>query len=327
MQIKSNNIWNRFHGWVGEKIAAKPDFYYANERNRDTLTVSIGTGVAAGAALGMAAGAYETITNQKTEGVVPQDIVHPEFTGHSYRTSEDTSQICYSMGEDQPDMCIESTDGWYHRYSAQYTERVVGTYDKPAFFDSNSWKPHTGALVGAAAGGLLGLGVGLGTNLVRKMSNGEAGRVTISPEKRQELESKAARNVSAGVLIGTGAGLLAGGALGLLESNRGQTVTREWMVPTTERQLMGHIPANSYQSTSGSAADRSGAAATEPVHRDVPVYGANGEIVMEKTEDTFETARFGPISGAVFGGLLGAGAGLATGVAVSVFQKMAAYEG
>lgn len=327
MNVSRGNILNRFGSWVGERVAAPSDFHsISSERSRDTVVLATATGAAVGAAVGVAGGAIATATNQKTEGLSQESIVHPQFEGHRYWTREDTYEDC-DTDMDGDETCTTETDGWYHNYEANYEERVVGHFNKPSFSNSNSWQPITGGLIGAGAGALVGLGVGLGINLLRRLTTEGAPRVRIGSQKRQEIARKTSSNISNGVMIGAGAGLVVGGVAGLVESAKSETVSREWMAPVTERQLMGHIPPDSYENTwSFRPSDRSGAAATEPVYRDVPVYDTNGKPALEKTSETFDTARFGPISGALVGGMIGAGAGLAGGVAVGVLQKMAAYE-
>lgn len=323
---RNNNIFNRFGSWVGEKIAAPNDFFSrTSERSRDTLVLTTSAGVAVGAAVGVAGGALSTALNEKTESIAQKEIVDPKFLGHRYWTREDTYEDC-STDFDGDEHCTTETDGWYHNYEARFEERVVGHYGKPDFGNTHSWQPLTGGLVGAAAGGLVGLGVGISINLMRKLKD-DSSPVQIPRQKRREIAEKTSGNLAKGALIGAGAGVLLGGAAGLLESAKGDVVERQWMAPVTQRELMGHIPPDSYENTfSFRPSDRSDAAETEPVYRNVPVYDAEGKPTLEQTSARFETARFGPVTGALVGGLIGAGAGLAGGVAASVIQKVASYD-
>lgn len=322
---RSKNPFKRFSSWVGEQVAAPSD-YYGNEKNRDTVALAATAGVAVGAAVGLVGGAINVHQNQKLEGVETLPIHDPEFQGFNYRTSEDTYQTCTPIGEDQ-EICTDWTDGWYHRYSPRYEERVVGSYDTPSFDNSNSWQPLTGGLIGAAAGGLVGLGVGLGINLLRKATQDQVSRPHISAPARKKIQERTSKNVTTGLLVGTAAGAAIGGFSGWMEQAKGGEVTREWDIPVTEEKLMGYIPPQSYENTSRSRpSDWSNAEATKPVYRDVPVYDANGEPSVKKTSGSFDTTRFGPVTGALVGGVVGAGAGIATGVAMSVIQKIAAYE-
>ena len=323
--IKPNPLTG-FSRWLGEKVAAPDDFHSrVSERSRDVLAITTAGGVAVGATVGVAGGAISTLLNKKTEGVATRNISHPRMTGYDYWTREDTSEWCTGSGDSE--ICFEDTDGWYHRYSPEFEERVVGTFDEPAFHDSHGWTPIQGGLIGAAVGGLAGLGLGIGINLFRKVSEGETVDVEIPRGAREDIAEQTTSYIKNGVLVGGGTGMVLGGAAGFVEQMKSETVTRTWDVPDTKSELMGHVPENWYENTSSfRPSNGSNRAATKAVFRQVPQYDNRGEPLLKSKTGDFNTARFGPITGAIFGGVLGVGIGVASGVVAGVAQKLAAYE-
>jgi hypothetical protein len=130
-------------------------------------------------------------------------------------------------------------------------------------------------------------------------------------------------NIKVGAAVGTGLGIAAGGLAGVLEQANSESVVRSYRGPVTTPVQLGHIPDNSY---TYSWRDLSDAPANQPVIRDLPVYGSEGSPRLETKTETFDTSRFGPLGGMVFGGLTGLGAGIAGGVAYNVISRIGAYE-
>lgn len=103
------------------------------------------------------------------------------------------------------------------------------------------------------------------------------------------------------VMQGGGGGFLVGAGLGFIAAQNEiskvpvQTVTHDYRVPATQSEQLGLIPRDNYTPAIGwnrsyglgwgQPSDRG--VPTEPVYRDNPVYGHNGDPHMEMTSKTF----------------------------------------
>ncbi len=92
------------------------------------------------------------------------------------------------------------------------------------------------------------------------------------------------------------------------------------------RTRLGEIPADYYEHNVGlgfpGLGIGFGKGSSQSVYRDVPVYGSDGRPQLQQLQRTFDTARYGPVSGAILGGLIGGGVGLAAGVAGGLLLKL-----
>ncbi len=250
--------------------------------------------------------------------------------GYSHIAVPDYDTRCVS--EDDSGNCTQTEttlEGWWHQYTPDITNRVVGGYNEPTFQNTNTWEPLMGGALGAIGGGLLGMGAGLGIAALRRTLEKDKPaprKPELSPEAEKALINRAGVATIAGAALGVGIGAYVGQRAGAAELASQQVHTRSWHIPVTERQTLGHIPRSHYEyNWTGFPLPLGGnRPATEPVNRDVPVYARNGEPRLQGTSETFETNRYGPVFGGIVGGVVGAGVGLAAGVTVGVVDKMLA---
>lgn len=311
----------RITNWISRQLQTERDWNTVPQ-NREAHTIVAAT--ATGAAVGAVAGTlYGAAHMDRVETTVAKDIVDPEFKGYTYSRHEDTSQTCIPMGQDQPDICYTTTDGYRHYFTPKYNDRVVGHYDKPSFLNSDSFGALKGAAIGAVGGGLLGLVTGVGINVLRKATMPDLAPAKMDYRTDSDLQLRAPNVIA----ISTGAGAAVGGLTGLVagavEQSRHGMVERTFVGPVTVKTEMGLVPPYRY---TGSAVDLSNSPATQPVYRDVPVYGSGGQVQMESKTQEFSTARYGMWSGLAVGSLVGAGVGLAGGIAANVINRMNHYE-
>lgn len=317
--------------WV-EKVGRKvldQDYGSAVDPQRDGLVLSTSAGAAIGAAVGTYLGFRAQGLNTVSEGLQTHSIRHPRLLGYSHSAHADYDEVCHTegSGENERRVCHSELEGWWHRYSPRISETEVGQYQSPVFRNSRSLEPLLGGFLGAVGGGLVGLGLGVGINALRRALNeGEAPTAKpLAPEEQKELSLQAGALTLGGGALGLVSGALIGHAAGKLEQVQKEVHTRSWMAPVTQRVNLGSIPRDYYQRNwflpfPNSAENYQNG--TEPVHRDVPVYGPDGRVQMQRVQHTFDTARYGPVSGALMGGLIGTGVGLASGVAASTLLKI-----
>ena len=294
------------------------------ERKIDTVVTTTTGGAALGGIAGAIWGFKSQEYNQVNEGRLTHQINHPSYTGWSHRAVEDWSRDCRTegSGDNAREVCTDNLDGWRHRYSPNFSYRNVGSYQEPVFRNSG-FEPLQGAFFGAIGGGLLGLGLGVAINALRRTVD------TGAYEYAKPVNQDIAKTAGLITLSAAGAGMLAGGfighASGILEQAQKQIHERSWTEPVYQRVKLGDIPRDYYQHNWGWGWPRSGSDyrnGTEGVYRDVPTYNADGSPAMREVQRTFDTARYGPGAGIFLGGLLGGGVGLATGVAASTLYKM-----
>lgn len=321
--------WTR---WVGEQVVGKNDFRGSDTRTRDLAVLGAGAGAAIGATAGVVAGFNAQQSNTVSEVWENRQIAHPSMHGYSHHTSADYSYPCVERNDEGSCTRTETKlEGWRHTYSPNIRERVVGNYTEPTFRNDNFMEPLKGGLIGAVTGGLVGLGVGIGlAALERSLKDDSApiARPKLSPEAEQALSLRAGAATVAGASVGVAVGAYLGHQAGQIETSMGQSHTRLWNVPVTERETLGYIPSSHYEHNwfGGSYAWPSSGRtnATVPVVRDVPVYNAVGEPRMTGAQKVFHTERYGAVFGGIAGGVIGAGVGLATGLAVGITDKILA---
>ena len=322
---------SRWTRWVGDKVVGKNDFRGSDSRSRDLAVLGAGAGAAVGATAGVIAGFNAQKSNTITEVWENRDIRHPSMNGFTHHTRADYSYPCVERDKDGCVRTETKLDGWWHTYSPNIRERVVGNYTEPTFRNDNFLEPLKGGLLGAVGGGLVGLGVGLGlAALERSLRQDSApiARPKLSPEAEEALSMRAGVATVAGAAVGTAVGAYVGSQAGTIENAMGQSHTRLWNIPVTQRETLGHVPSSHYEHNwfgSTFAWPSSGRSnATEPVVRDVPVYNAGSQPRMTGAQKVFHTERYGAVFGGIAGGVIGAGVGLATGLAVGITDKLLA---
>lgn len=321
--------WTR---WVGDQVVGKNDFRGSDTRSRDLAVLGAGAGAAVGATAGVIAGFNAQKTNTVTEVWENREIRHPSMHGYTHHARPDYSYPCVERNDEGSCVRTETKlDGWWHTYSPNIRERVVGNYTEPTFRNDNFLEPLKGGLLGAVGGGLVGLGVGLGlAALERSLRDDSApiARPKLSPEAEKALSLRAGAATVAGASVGVAVGAYLGHQGGQVEAAMGQSHTRLWNVPVTERETLGYVPGSHYEHNwfgSTFAWPSSGRTnATHPVVRDVPVYNAVGQPRMTGAQKVFHTERYGAVFGGIAGGVIGAGVGLATGIAVGLTDKLLA---
>lgn len=312
--------------WVGEQVVGD-DYGYGDERQRDYAVIGATAGAVVGATVGTNMGFSSQASNDINEVWENRTIDHPEMNGYSHYTTPVFGQDCTTNYEGETS-CTTTIEGWWHHYSPNISNRVVGNYTEPTFQNSNFLEPLMGGFLGALGGGVVGLAAGIGAAALQNSLEEKAGKssenVRLEPEVKTKLTERSGATVLATTAIGAGIGAYLGTQAGTIELGAQEVHNRTWAIPVTESEVLGYKPASHYEwNWSGFPLPLGGSrAATQPVSRQVPVYGRDGEPRMQDTTKTFETNRYGPIFGGIVGGALGAGVGLAAGVAIGVGDKL-----
>lgn len=316
-----------FTRWVGEQVVGENDFGRGQNKTRDYAVIGATAGAVTGAAIGTVAGFRSQAGNSIQEVWVDRSINHPEMNGYSHYSVPDYRTECTKDYNDN-ETCTTSIEGWWHRYSPNVHNRVVGSFQEPTFQNTSFLEPLLGGLLGAVGGGAVGLAAGIGVAALQRSLEEKKGNspkpVELKPEVREALTNRTGIAVAAGTAVGAGLGVLLGTRAGHLELGAQEIHSRTWSVPVTETQTLGHIPHDHYEwNWSGFPLPLGGnRPATDPVNRQVPVYDRAGNPRLTHTSETFKTNRYGPIFGGIAGGVLGAGVGLAAGVALGLTDKM-----
>ena len=326
---------------IGQQIRGGDDFgsRHGDSRSRDYALIGGAAGTAVGATIGTIKGFHSQAENSVTETLVEKDIVHPELTGYSHHTRTDCNYYC---AERQDGHCVDydsEVEGWWHSYSPNVKNKVVGHYSEPQFHNQNFLEPLSGALLGGLAGGAVGVAAGLGVAALQRSFEKEVTDSGPLPERSTKESSGARKNEGkgldldtrmggyaiAGTAIGTGVGVYLGVQAGGAEAAANEVNTRTWQVPVYDKETIGQIP-DGYYEHKGFLQWRpesgNGRRAEVPVSRDVPVRNGDGSLRMTDHGETFESKRYGKVLGGLAGGVLGAGVGLATGVTVGLADKM-----
>lgn len=319
-----------FTRWVGRQVVGKEDFSSGDSRTRDYAVIGTATGAVAGAAIGTITGFKAQSSNSIKEVWVDKNIVHPEMRGYTHHTTPDFSTECvdYNSKESRCERTETNLDGWWHSYSPNIQERVVGQYNEPTFRNTNGWEPLKGGALGAIGGGLVGLGVGLGLAALERSLKGESlpARPKLSPETEKALLSRTGVAAVAGTAVGAGIGAYVGSQAGVAELASQQTHTRVWNIPVTETQTLGYTPSSHYEhnwfGSTWASPSNGNRNETVPVNRQVPLYNGGGSPRLQGTQKVFTTNRYGPLFGGIAGGAIGAGVGLAAGLAVGLTDKL-----
>jgi hypothetical protein len=318
-----------FTRWIGEQVNGENDYGSGDDKTRDYAVLGATAGAVAGAAIGTVAGFNSQETNSIDEVWKTRNINHPEMNGYSHSAVPVFDTDCTPPDSEGRQTCTTEIEGWWHHYSPNIHNRVVGNYQEPTFQNTNFLEPLMGGLLGAVGGGAVGLAAGIGVAALQRTLQEKSGKaspkpVELKPEVKDALNNRTGVAVLTGAAIGVGAGALLGSRAGNIELGAQQVHNRTWSIPVTQTETLGHVPASHYEwNWSGFPLPLGGnRAATEPVNRQVPVYNRSNEPRLTHTSKTFTTNRYGPIFGGIAGGLMGAGVGLAAGVAFGVTDKM-----
>ncbi len=314
--------------WIGRQVVGQDDFGRPqDQRTRDYAILGATAGAVTGAAIGVSTGFSSQAGNSIDEVWVERNIVHPEMRGYRHTAVPDFNEVCTSRNSEGS--CTSSYTeirGWWHQYSPNIHNRVVGNFNEPTFRNTNSWEPLKGGVFGALGGGLVGLALGVGAAALHRTLDGDRvpSEVKLNPETEKALVTRTGAAVIAGTAVGAGVGIYLGNQAGQAELASQQVHTRTWNIPVTQRETIGHIPPSHYEyNWTGFPLPLGGnRAATQAVNRDVPTYNSGGQPRLTGTQKTFETNRYGPIFGGLAGGMIGAGVGLAAGVAFGITDKM-----
>ena len=303
------------------------------QADRDRVVLSTTGGAVAGAAIGTYLGFHAQGSNRVNEVWQTHSIDHPHLTGYSHSASPVYSEDCHyeGSGDNRHQVCHTTLEGWWHRFSPDIRRDQVGQYTAPVFRNSNWAEPLLGGFLGALGGGLLGLGVGVGINALKHSLQHEPAQATeMSEQKRNDLAKTAGYLALGGAAVGAFGGGVLGHVAGIIEQGQKEVHTRNWMGPVLQNTRLGEIPADYYEHNIGLGLPGLGIGigkgGTQSVYRDVPLYNNDGTPQMQRVERTFDTGRYGPVSGAILGGIIGGGVGLAAGVASGTLLKMVASQ-
>ena len=310
----------------------KDDFRSKDERrSRDYAVIGAAAGAVTGATIGVVSGFEAQKSSTIKEVWVDRNIVHPQMNGYSHSTTPDYSTECVAR-DDKGDCTRTETnlDGWYHSYSPNISERVVGHFNEPTFRNTNTWEPLMGGAIGAISGGLVGLGVGLGVAALQrslaKENSTPPERPKLSPEAEKALHTRAGAAAVGGGILGAIVGTYVGSNAGAAELAAKQSHTRVWNVPVYQTQTLGHVPSSHYErnwfGSTWSSPSGGSSNANVPVNRNVPEYDRGGDPRLTGTQKVFNTNRYGPLFGGIAGGVIGAGVGLAAGLVIGVGDKL-----
>ncbi|MCL5036464.1 MAG: hypothetical protein M1269_05015 [Chloroflexi bacterium] len=198
VEIGKKNIFSSAGSWVkaniiGETKAAKGGSKKAVKADKDfgddRIGLYAGIGAAAGGAIGTGVGmatGYKEMSNDKISKVMADhDVNHPKLTGYDHTVSEDGHYETRVTGYETKTSVDENgntiitkepiteehwvTDGYWHRFSPDIEQKVVGHYQTPEFKHSGWFDPLTGGLVGLAAGATVGAGLGAVIGVVDKL--------------------------------------------------------------------------------------------------------------------------------------------------------------
>lgn len=314
--------------WVGKQVVGENDFGTRDEKTRDYAVLGAAAGAVAGATVGTIAGFNSQSGNEINEVWETRNITHPEMNGYSHTAVPvfDTDCTKDSQGNET---CTTELEGWWHNYSPNITNRIVGNYQEPTFQNSNFLEPLMGGVLGAIGGGAVGLAAGIGIAALQRTMQEKSGEappkpVELKPEVKDALTNRTGIAVLAGATVGVGVGAVLGSRAGGIELASQEVHSRSWNIPVTQSETLGYIPHSHYEHNwTGFPIPLGGnRSATNPVNRQVPVYNRSGEPRLTETSKTFTTNRYGPIFGGIAGGFIGAGVGLAAGVAFGVTDKM-----
>lgn len=318
-----------FTRWIGEQVVGENDFGSGEDKTRDYAVLGATAGAFAGAAIGTVAGFNSQQTNNIEEVWKTRNINHPEMNGYSHSAVPVFDTDCTPPDSEGRQQCTTEIEGWWHNYSPNIHNRVVGTFEEPTFQNTNFLEPLMGGLIGAVGGGAVGLAAGIGVAALQRTLQEKSGKaapkpVELKPEVKEALTSRTGIAVMTGAVLGVGAGALLGSRAGNIELGAQQIHNRTWSIPVTQSETLGYIPPSHYEHNwTGFPLPLGGSrSATQPVNRQVPVYNRSGQPRLTHTNETFKTNRYGPVFGGIAGGLMGAGVGLAAGVAFGVTDKL-----
>lgn len=325
------SFYQRAKRAVGEAIVG--DDFFRQGGGVDGVILGASGGAVVGGAIGAAKGMYDQASDQVSEVQVTKQIKDPTLIGHRYSVREDWDEDMFCDDDDM--FCDEDLSGWWHNYSPDISNRVVGNFEMPTLKHSHSATVVNSALAGAAVGAGVGAGLGLATGIATRFLGGHPlERKTRLPSHiREQLIADSGNNVAKSTAIGAGVGAAVGLGAGLLEQSKSANITRTWSAPVMESKNLGSIPRDHYEWNWGSDwndpsdfSDHS-PKGTESVIRQVPVLDASGQPTFQEVTKTIDSTRLTPLGGMVGGLAAGAGIGFAVGVASSVINRVIVQSG
>jgi len=317
---------------LGELIKGDDFGFEGDRRLRDYAVGGAAVGAVAGAFVGAKHGFDSHSQNAIEEYNSTESVVHNRLDGYRYSRIPDYRTECETIGygENATEHCTTELEGWWHNYSPRIDRTTVDTYEVPRYRHTEFWEPLKGGLLGAVGGGLLGVGAGAMLAVARNVIvEDDFGSPPSKPEL-PPLRSAAVRDFAGtaaigGGVLGAGIGGYLGYQAGTVESGQEQVFTRHYSEPVLQREYLGDIPDDWYEwNWSGigwPSGDRGFSHGRERVYRNNPVYQPDGSVTYRPASKTYETARYGPIGGAIVGGATGAVVGLAAGTALGIANK------
>lgn len=335
---------------VGRLVRGGGDFSTSGDNKaRDYAVLGGAAGVVAGATIGAIKGFEHQASNTVKETWVQKNVIHQELDGYNHHTRADRDTYCVDYDKGRCVNYDTKTQGWWHTYSPNIRDKVVGQFNAHEFHNSNALEPLGGAVLGGLAGGLVGVAAGLGlAALTRTLQDDKPAKPpAVEPEtkaqdgsfdqwKKPSGELDDEKRTSAqdtrlgvyavtGTVLGAGVGAYLGIRSGGIEHSANVTNTRTWSVPVYENKTLGHIPDGYYEHKhllQWGPESGNGRPETVPVDGKVPVYNSDGSIRMQDHSETFQSQRYGKVVGGIAGGAIGAGVGLAAGVGLGIADKL-----
>ena len=332
MQITSSfkSAYQNIKRSLGEAVVGSD--FARQDGTVDGIVLGASAGAVLGGAVGGARGLLHQTQNQVTEELRHRSISEPKLDGYRYYVRADWDRDCRTHGEHTH--CERELDGWWHNYSPNIRERVVGGFTEPTLQNSHQATVVGAAFTGAAIGAGIGAGLGLATGVLSLLAGGHPlRRKPLPPEIREQLVVDSGEAVVRSTAIGAGLGAAVGLGAGLLEQAGALSVERTWDAPLYEQRDLGSIPRNHYEwnwswdwARPGDYQDHS-PRGNRPVIREAPVLDSAGRPAMRPVTRHLDSARFGPVSGLLGGAAVGAGLGFATGVATSIVNRLLVQSG
>jgi hypothetical protein len=321
-----SKIFQKTKSAVGEAVVG--DDFFRQSGTVDGVMLGAAGGAAVGGILGATRGLYHQAQDQVTEVQTQKSVGVPSLEGHRYSVREDWDEDMFCDDDDM--FCDEDLSGWWHNYSPDIRNRIVGTYDVPELKHSHSATVVGSAVSGAAIGAGVGAALGLATGVVGRLLGGHPmeRKHRLPDQVREKLINDTGSTVVKSTAIGAGVGAALGLSAGLLEQSKAASIERTFAEPVTVSKNLGSIPRDHYEWNHGSDWADPGnyrnhsPKGDESVVRQTPVLDSAGNPTYRNVTREFDSSRLSPVSGMVTGALTGAGVGFAVGIASSVVNRL-----
>lgn len=319
-------LYHKAKSALGEAVVG--DDFFRQSGAVDGVMLGAAGGAVVGGALGASRGLYHQAQDRTNEVQTLKDVKSPTLVGHRYSVREDWDEDMFCDDDDL--FCDEDLSGWWHNYSPDIRNRIVGTYQVPELKHSHSATVVGSAFAGAALGAGLGAGLGLATGVVGRIMGGHPleTKERLPAELREKLVEDTGSNVIKSTAIGAGIGAAVGLGAGLLEQSKAASIERTFAEPVMVNKNLGSIPRDHYEWNHGSDWNDPGdyrdhsPKGNESVIRPTPVLDSSGRPTYQNVTKTIDSSRFSPLSGMVTGAVTGAGVGFAFGVASGVVNRL-----